>query len=56
VGSNPAGGAYLWGLTLDIPHECLNGMLGALEAKNIYPYTAIYDDFTGDGYICVVIN
>jgi hypothetical protein len=32
-------------------HEYLDGILGALEAKNIYPYTEIYDNFTSVGYI-----
>jgi hypothetical protein len=26
-------------------------MLGALEVKNIYPYMAIYDNFTSVAYI-----
>ncbi len=33
--------------------ECLNGMLRALGAKNIYPYTEIVDYFTSVGYIMV---
>ena len=42
---------HIWDISDNLIHECLYGMLCAREAKNIYPYSAIYDNFTSVFYI-----